>query len=179
MLFRQSQFLLICFKFATQQVNSTAFAYSIPVLAATLAFVTYSSTSTSFDVAVVFSSFSLFQLLRQPMMFLPRALSATADVRNAFERLEKLFLAERLTDSPFIVDPMQKMGLAVNKATFEWESVLVDHDATKDSPDSESDDHALSPFRVQDIDMAIPRGSLAAIVGRVGRYVITSFVNDQ
>ncbi|KAJ7593413.1 ABC protein [Mycena floridula] len=147
---------------------NTAFAYSIPVLAATLAFVTYSSTSKNFDVAVVFSSFSLFQLLRQPMMFLPRALSATADVRNAFERLEKLFLAEQLTAAPFIVDPMQKMGLAVNKATFEWESVLVDPDTTKDSPDSESDDHTLFPFRVQDIDMAVPRGSLAAIVGRVG-----------
>lgn len=41
---------------------SIAFAFSIPVLAATLSFVTYTSTSHSFDVAVIFSSFSLFQV---------------------------------------------------------------------------------------------------------------------
>ncbi|KAJ7887998.1 hypothetical protein B0H13DRAFT_1888552 [Mycena leptocephala] len=53
-----------------------ALAFSLPVLAATLAFVTYTETSEQFDVVVVFASFSLFQLLRQLMMFVPRTLSA-------------------------------------------------------------------------------------------------------
>ncbi|KAJ7872415.1 P-loop containing nucleoside triphosphate hydrolase protein [Mycena leptocephala] len=56
--------------------DSIALAFSLPVLAATLAFVTYTETSEQFDVVVVFASFSLFQLLRQLMMFVPRTLSA-------------------------------------------------------------------------------------------------------
>ena len=41
---------------------SIAFAYSIPVLAATVSFVTYTSTHKDFNVAIIFSSFSLFQV---------------------------------------------------------------------------------------------------------------------
>ena len=57
------------------------------MLAATLSFVTYTGTAHAFNVAVIFASFSLFQLLRQPLMFLPRALSATTDAQTALARL--------------------------------------------------------------------------------------------
>lgn len=46
--------------------DSIAVGYSIPVLSATLAFVTYTSTKTNFDVAVIFSSFTLFQVRARP-----------------------------------------------------------------------------------------------------------------
>ena len=41
---------------------SLALAISLPVFAATLAFVTYTLTAHNFDVAVIFSSLSLFQV---------------------------------------------------------------------------------------------------------------------
>lgn len=44
-------------------IYSTAFAYSIPVLAATLALVTYTRTTEGFNVAVIFASLSLFQVI--------------------------------------------------------------------------------------------------------------------
>jgi ATP-binding cassette subfamily C (CFTR/MRP) protein 1 len=37
-------------------------AFSVPILASTLAFVVYTETSKAFDVAIVFASFSLFQV---------------------------------------------------------------------------------------------------------------------
>jgi ATP-binding cassette subfamily C (CFTR/MRP) protein 1 len=40
---------------------SAALAFSLPVLAATLAFVTYTHVVPGFDVAVIFASLSLFQ----------------------------------------------------------------------------------------------------------------------
>lgn len=43
-------------------IDSIAFAFSIPVLAATLSFVTYTLTAHDFDVAVIFASFTLFQV---------------------------------------------------------------------------------------------------------------------
>ncbi|KAG6918643.1 hypothetical protein DXG01_012762 [Tephrocybe rancida] len=135
-----------------------AFAYSIPVLAATLSFVTYTSTTAGFDIAIIFSSFSLFQ----PMMFLPRALSATADARNALVRLTPLFHAKLMDDVAFKVDPAQGYALVATNATFEWEAFASQPTEKHVEPDT------TAPFVVRDINMLVPRGSLVAIVGRVG-----------
>ncbi|KAI9000636.1 P-loop containing nucleoside triphosphate hydrolase protein [Trametes punicea] len=155
---------------------NVAAAYSVPVLAATLAFVTYTATAHNFDVAVIFSSLSLFQLLRQPLMFLPRALSATTDAQNALVRLTKVFTAETTNPADaFIVDPHQKLAVDVRDATFEWEESKAVTEAEKRSAKGErrakSEQHegaASGPFRVKDINMAIARGTLVAIVGSVG-----------
>ncbi|KAL0573575.1 hypothetical protein V5O48_008389 [Marasmius crinis-equi] len=153
---------------------NAAFAYSIPVLAATLAFVTYNNTTQNFDPAIIFASFSLFQLLRQPMMFFPRAMSVTTDARNALNRLEKFFHAEVMSAVPFLVDENQKLALQVSNASFEWEQPLAPTDVKKkaDGGSSSSDRSGTAtpekPFKVQRIDLSIPRGTLVAIVGRVG-----------
>jgi len=44
------------------KITSLALAFSLPVLAATLAFVTYTHVIPGFDVAVIFASLSLFQV---------------------------------------------------------------------------------------------------------------------
>ncbi|TRM64247.1 P-loop containing nucleoside triphosphate hydrolase protein [Schizophyllum amplum] len=166
-----------------------AFAWSIPVLAATLAFVTYTSTHEGFDVAIIFASLSLFNVLRQPMLFLPRSLSATADARNAISRLNKLFHAETMPARPFIVDSELKLALDVRNATFEWEASLANEDkAGKSKGDGKAEKKdvekkvaekndaaanqpapvALSVFRVRDVNMQVAPGSVVAIVGTVG-----------
>ncbi|KAJ7120034.1 ABC protein [Mycena epipterygia] len=171
------------------QSANIAMAFSLPVLASTLAFVTYTETNKAFDVAVVFSSLSLFQLLRQPLLFIPRALSAIADARNALARLSVVLHADTRGDTPpFVIDEAQELALTVNGATWGWETFPVDEaeETKKDKgkggsavkEKAESTDNAEKekgagveeeePFRVCDISMAVPRGSLAAIVGRVG-----------
>ncbi|KAJ7309378.1 ABC protein [Mycena albidolilacea] len=174
-------------KIQHSQSLNIALAFSLPVLAATLAFVTYTETSKQFDVAVVFASFSLFQLLRQPMMFLPRALSAISDARTAFARLSLVFNAPLREAEPFVIDRDAKqegkagMGVWARGAAWVWEAgVKPEEDDGKDKKkkhskhsekekekalDAESD---LEPFALRDISLAVPRGSLAAIVGRVG-----------
>ncbi|PCH42435.1 nucleoside triphosphate hydrolase protein [Wolfiporia cocos MD-104 SS10] len=142
-----------------------ASAYSVPILAATLAFVTYTSTKHQFNVAVIFSSLSLFQLLRQPLMFLPRALSATTDAQNALERLKALFLAELNAGDAFKVDPGQKLALVVEDATFEWEESSSTKEINEKAAAVETN---RAPFQVREINMAIPRGTLVAVVGSVG-----------
>ncbi|KAJ3923547.1 ABC protein [Lentinula edodes] len=148
------------------QSANTAFAYSIPVLAATLAFVTYTKLSAEFDIAVVFSSLSLFQLLRQPMMFFPRAMSVTADAQNALARLSKIFHAEILSQTPFIIDPMQGSALQTKDLTFTWELSIPE----EKKPNIYSFDNAqeLEPFQVRNISLEIPCHSLTAIVGKCG-----------
>ncbi|KAF8922710.1 ABC protein [Mucidula mucida] len=154
------------------QSANTAFAYSIPVLASTLAFVTYTSTHDDFDPAIIFASLSLFQLLRQPMMFLPRSLSMTADAVNALERLTGLFHAKLITDVPFIVDPMQPEAIRAKSVSFQWEvSSSPAEDSSKEGALRDSSvghGDPDPPFRVLNVSLDVPRGCLAAIVGRVG-----------
>ena len=167
-------------------------AFSVPVLAATVAFVTYTSTSHAFDVAIIFSSFSLFQLLRQPLMFLPRALSGITDAQNAIERLYKVFHSEVMTDNPMVIDEDIDFALRVNKATFEWEESVNHNEINKKkvgkgekekiSLDEKEPRESAVPFSVKDISMGIPRGQLVAIVGPVGSgkvWLLVSLTSQQ
>ncbi|KAJ7063750.1 ABC protein [Mycena amicta] len=155
------------------QSANMAVAFSLPVLASTLAFVTYTRATSDFDIAVIFSSYSLFQLLRQPMMFLPRALSNIADARNALHRITHVFTAQTLDEAPFDIDPTQEYGLEAVDASFEWETALQEElkektKGGKGGAKKPKDDEDTPPFQVQNITMRIPRGSLTGIVGRVG-----------
>ncbi|OCB92268.1 ABC protein [Sanghuangporus baumii] len=163
-----------------------AMSYSVPVLAATLAFVTYTNTSNSFDVAVIFASFSLFQLLRQPLMFLPRALSAIADAESAITRLQKVFHAQLREDVGLDIDVSLDVAIKVEHATFEWEESAPQEsfgapgdkrnkdkdkksrELTKKLEAIEDEKTDIAPFRVRDVNMVVPIGQLVAIVGRVG-----------
>ena len=75
--------LLECLDFLTEQFprsyirnllilrsGNNAVAFLLPVLASVLAFVAYSLSGHSLDPAVIFTSLTLFQLLRLPLMFL-------------------------------------------------------------------------------------------------------------
>ncbi|KAI6039827.1 ABC protein [Pisolithus marmoratus] len=101
---------------------SLALGTSLPILGTTLAFVTYTLTSHNFNTAVIFSSLSLFQLLRQPMFYLPRALATVPDAVSALQRLSNLFHAEIITDETMIIDKSQEDAILICNATFEWES---------------------------------------------------------
>ncbi|KAJ6487042.1 hypothetical protein C8R45DRAFT_930602 [Mycena sanguinolenta] len=73
---------------------SIALAFSVSVLASTLAFVTHTCVHIGFNIAII-SSFGLFLLL-----YHPRVLSAIADGRNATKRLSNLFPSKVLTEVP-------------------------------------------------------------------------------
>ena len=105
---------------------SNAVAFSLPVLAAVLAFVTYSLTGHDLNAANIFTALTLFQLLRMPLMFLPLTLSATTDAVNAFRRLQAVFEAPVVKDTS-IREPDQKVfGLKIEDATFRWEEVKAE-----------------------------------------------------
>lgn len=122
----------------------------------------------------------MLQLLRQPLMFLPRALSATTDAQNAIGRLKKIFHAPLASGEPFDINPDQKLAVEVRGATFEWEEGASVREAreSKDSkakgkmatkqPTGNDDGKDAPPFQVVDIDLLVLRGSLIAVVGSVG-----------
>ncbi|KAG2147644.1 ABC protein [Suillus clintonianus] len=158
-----------------------AVALSLPVLAATLAFVTYTLTTHDFNIAAIFVSLSLFQLLRQPMLFMPTALSAIPDASSAIQRLTHIFHAELMSEDALVIDKDQELALVVKDATFEWESFEKKsgdalnskklggkENSAKTNSEAKESGKEAPPFRVKNVTMTIPRGRLAAVVGPVG-----------
>jgi ATP-binding cassette, subfamily C (CFTR/MRP), member 1 len=149
--------------------------------------VVYSATAHDFDAALIFSSLALFSLLRQPLMLLPRALSAISDSRNAFDRLGKVFHAELMQTSPLKVVPQQVAALRVVDATFEWEESSMERErrivetskkgkgtATSQSKAKGTETPptpvpgSSKPFQMRDVNIEVERGTLVAVVGPVG-----------
>ncbi|CAE7233383.1 unnamed protein product, partial [Rhizoctonia solani] len=159
-----------------------AVAFSIPTLAAVLSFVTYAATHDgALDPAVIFPSMGLFQLLRQPLMFLPRALSSLVDAQNALGRLKPIFLAKTI-DVQLHIDPDQEDALVVKDAEWVWHNQpkamaskekggAPGRSANEKDGQHKSNDqrlHKTASFRVTSISLNVSRGSVVGIVGPVG-----------
>ncbi|TBU24051.1 ABC transporter [Dichomitus squalens] len=152
-------------------------AVSLPALASVIAFVIYSATGHSLNPANIFSSLTLFQLLRMPLMFLPLALSASADAYNATQRLYDVFEAELLEEST-VQDEKLDHAVQVVDGEFVWDGPPPDAPG-KDKKGKKQDKKAAPPpptadpkseetFRLKSVNLAIPKGQLTAIVGPVG-----------
>jgi ABC-type bacteriocin/lantibiotic exporter with double-glycine peptidase domain len=118
-------------------------------------------------------------------MLTAMGLSAIADAQSAIERLDDVFVAELLTDTRQI-DPELDVAVFIHGATFQWDGARPDGDVgEKIKPEKQAEVKSkpvgegptktnvtsLSPdqvYKLQNINIAIPRGQLCAIVGPVG-----------
>lgn len=165
---------------------NVAIAFSLPAVVAILGLITYALAGRPFIPSIVFPSLALYNLLRQPLMFLPRALSATADAKNAFERLDVTFTAQLMKEVALPIDHTLENAIEAKDVTFEWEQTPEQaagargkgnekrHGRKKDEKkDAEkrtasATPTSQTPFSVKNLTMTIPRGRLYAIVGPVG-----------
>ncbi|KAF9453430.1 ABC transporter [Macrolepiota fuliginosa MF-IS2] len=165
---------------------NNAVAMSMPVLASVISFVVYSVSGHALDPAIIFSSLSLFNLLRLPLMFLPVSLSSIADAAQAISRLNDVFEAELLEETR-IIDPDLDVALRVKDASFTWDAPApIDEKsgskkkshgpfhggASKGKPQTSKGNEKAKDtenvFKMSNINLEIPRGKLVAIVGSVG-----------
>lgn len=113
-------------------------------------------------------------------MFMPRALSAITDGRNALDRISRVFQADML-DSELVIDPRLSEALVVKDASFQWEAAGKSDDDLKKSRskhrtranESQTTENALKdeqePFSLKNLSFSIPRGgAIYAIVGPIG-----------
>lgn len=69
---------------ATLRGVLTSLTAFVPILAATLTFITYSLTGHSLDPATIFSSLQLFNNIRAPLFFLPLVAAAVRNPPHPF-----------------------------------------------------------------------------------------------
>ncbi|KAB5591062.1 Oligomycin resistance ATP-dependent permease YOR1 [Ceratobasidium theobromae] len=91
----------------------------IPILAATLSFITYALTGHDLNAAVIFSSLQLFNIIRMPLVFVPLVASSCGDAYVALGRISKFLTSEELEDE-FEVQPESKSAVDI-RGTFTWE----------------------------------------------------------
>lgn len=119
------------------------------------------------------------------------ALGTIADAINASSRLQEVFIAETfdhlLTAESGAIDPNLPVALEVVNASFTWDAPPPSQDdkskkdKNKGGPErakerereetaARNEEKAAEEriFKVQDIDLVVPRGQLCAIVGSVG-----------
>jgi ABC-type multidrug transport system fused ATPase/permease subunit len=124
-----------------------------PMLVAGACFTVYTLTSTnSFSAKTAFVSLSIFNLLRFPMAILPSVLTRCIRAIVSFKRLKKFLSCEELDNyrNYFSDDgiDLNDSIIHLNDCTYTW---------------SMNEEPVL-----KDINIKVPKGSLIAIVGRVG-----------
>ncbi|KAF4581411.1 hypothetical protein EYR38_002737 [Pleurotus pulmonarius] len=166
----------------------------IPIVAAILSFITYSLTNHDLNIAVIFSSLQLFNLILAPLETFSIALGSLSGAIVSFKRISTFLVAEELAE-PYPMHADSKYAVDVD-GDFTWEITEgIEEKTTKESAqikedtafDEVKDDQVLPvfatsekreeleeaeedkmPYSLKGLKMRIQRGQFIAIVGRVG-----------
>ncbi|KAL0564979.1 hypothetical protein V5O48_017054, partial [Marasmius crinis-equi] len=165
------------------------FVVFVPTLASVLSFVTYALIGHDLNVAVIFSSLQLFNIIRQPLFIVPVIMTAFSDALVALRRIGSFLTAEEL-DEPYEVDAKTSYAIQVD-GDFTWETVSkpdgngrpknprenpgLKKSAKPEDPSNEKADSSSpkplqedKPFGLQNLSFSVRKGSFVAVVGRVG-----------
>lgn len=128
---------------------------SAPVLVTLVSFATYVSISSSNHLTAdkVFVCIALFNLLRLPMHLLPWSITETLRLVVSIKRINKFFESKELDPTPLKLGRQNthlKYSVEIRNGSFGWE------------------DPTVATAILKDINIAIPQGSLVAVIGQVG-----------
>ncbi|ORY22828.1 ABC transporter type 1, transmembrane domain-containing protein [Naematelia encephala] len=107
----------------------TASMSFIPILAAVLTFITYGLSGHNLNAAIIFSGLQYFNVLKQPIAFLPMVFTAVSDAAVAIGRIGVALRAEELRGH-IDVDPSAPDAIRVT-GDFQFDSVAPPDQASK------------------------------------------------
>lgn len=164
-----------------------AVSLSLPIFASMLSFITYSLSGHGLNPAQIFSSLALFNGLRMPLNLLPLVIGQITDGWSSLKRVEEFLLAEEQNE-----DVVRRMdgenAIEMHGASFTWEKSPAQKkdgekekkpvaaagkekpapengDGTADGPLTETE---REPFHLEELNLAIGRNELIAVIGTVG-----------
>ena len=99
----------------------SAVSMVIPIFASIVTFIVYSLAGGELDAARIFSSLTLFNIIRLPLMFLPILTASLTDALVSVGRIQSLLVAEELDFLPKIVESGD-FAVKITDGEFLWES---------------------------------------------------------
>ncbi|OAA56992.1 ABC multidrug transporter [Niveomyces insectorum RCEF 264] len=174
-----------------------AISLSLPIFASMLAFITYSLTSHKLAPAQVFSSLALFNSLRMPLNMLPLVIGQVTDAWTSIKRIQEFLSAEEQEEN-IVWKPEGPNAVEMHDASFTWERTATQEadevggsnkgenkekkqkkrEAARNARPASSDGSAgdtastlveeLEPFKLSDLNFAVKRDELVAVIGSVG-----------
>lgn len=102
----------------------------VPTIASMLSFVVMYKTGRNLDAAKVFSSLSLFNLLRMPLMLLPLSTSTSIDAFVALKRIQGFLFAGEQVNYVEYDESIAEKGdaIIVDNASFQWKDADTDYE---------------------------------------------------
>jgi ABC-type multidrug transport system fused ATPase/permease subunit len=170
-----------------------AVGVSIPLFSSMLAFITYSLSRHPLNPAPIFSSLTLFNQLRFPLVLLPMIIGLVTDALSSVGRIEEFLFAEDLVNNMETVKNAPGAVRLVD-ASFTWEKVIEGHadsdgiskqekkqakEAKKaairkgepiqsESTQPHAEKEQREPFKITNLNIEIGRQEFVAVVGGVG-----------
>ncbi len=89
--------------------------------AAILSFITHAHLVPNLEAATLFTVFALFQVTREPIVWMPAIISAVADAMQAMGRIEEVLVAETCTDK-IEIDSDLNVGIKIEHASWTWDA---------------------------------------------------------
>ncbi|EJD55530.1 ATP-dependent bile acid permease [Auricularia subglabra TFB-10046 SS5] len=114
-----------------------ALVTGLPVVAATLAFVTYSLKGHILTPATVFSALQIFNMLRAPIVSIPATATMLLTAKASLQRLTKFLNAEEVAE-PFPIDTELSDAIQID-ADFTWEEQAAEKDTSTPTLHATSD----------------------------------------
>ncbi|KAL0253531.1 hypothetical protein I308_100904 [Cryptococcus tetragattii IND107] len=150
----------------------------IPALAAVLTFITYRLTGHSLTPAIIFSGLQYFNVLKTPIAFLPMCFTAISDALVGIERIGALLRAEEMREGVNVqVDASWAVSVK-GDSEFEKVSGSKKENGTAETKKEQAKIEKKS-FRLENIDLRIPKGDLVSLSVELGRERSASYVPQQ
>lgn len=102
-------------------INS--FIVSVPVFAGLFSFIVLSRTGGSLNPATVFSSLSVFNVMRLPLVLLPLSIITTIDAMQSLTRIEGLLSAPEIENYLETSPDIGETAIRISNGTFIWQTL--------------------------------------------------------
>ncbi|KAK3822282.1 MAG: P-loop containing nucleoside triphosphate hydrolase protein [Linnemannia elongata] len=140
----------------------TTTSSAVPIFASAFTFVLYAALGHELKPEIVFPVLAYYAVIRVALAIAPNCYTSAVDAYVAIKRLEEFLLSEDgPTDTLSSIDKSAEHALVMEDADFIWETL-------SETKDSEIQDAQENVPYLNKVNLKIPRGSLAAIVGPVG-----------
>ncbi|CAL4102207.1 unnamed protein product, partial [Meganyctiphanes norvegica] len=152
----RAQEIVVLKRLAIFHCNSSFFFNVTPTLVALASFATFllMSSENSLDAETAFVSLALFNILRLPLIAFPNMITDIVQAKVSMERMDKFLAASELDLSAVSSDSNKNIAVLVKDSQFIW--------------NLDDNEESSSNFKLQDMDISLPAGSLLAVVGTVG-----------